>query len=296
MTRAAPLPRLLLAIATPFDASGEVDLDRFEALLERYIALGVPGFVTSSGTGMHVYLTREESEALTQTACRVARGRAAIVAQTSALPVNEVLARSQSAAAAGADGLMVLPPFFEGPTDDDGVYDFYAGLDDIGCPVIGYNVPDQVGVAISPDLLTRLSGLQNFYSVKDSSGDAAGQLRLLRTGQRIINGCDPLALAALRTGVAGLIWGGANFAPRSCLALVQAADAGDWSEAEAIWTRLEAAMLHIWAGDYVPSVYAAAAHLGYDFGTPRAPLRALEKDKERALFDTLEPLTAYEKE
>ena len=289
------LPRLLLAIATPFDERGQVDLPRFERLLARYIDLGIPGFVVSSGTGMHVYLSRDESQSLIEAAVRVAAGRAQIVAQTSALPVAEVHARSKDAASAGADGLMVLPPFFEGPGDDLGLFEFYACLDDIGLPVIGYNVPDQVGVAISPDLLTRLSGLTNFYSVNDSSGDVAGQLRLIRTGKPVINGCDPMALIALRSGVAGLIWGGANFAPRSCMALVAAAERGDWVEAEAVWARLEPAMLHIWGDDYVPTVYAAAAYMGFDFGVPRMPLRALSKEKLGPLHSALEPLVGHEK-
>lgn len=286
--------KLWQAIATPFDANGQVDFDRFAKLLERYIGLGMPGFVVSSGTGLHVYLTREDSQRLIETAVQVSAGRAEIIAQTSALPMAEVHARSGDAAKAGADGLMVLPPFFEGPTDDDGIYDFYASLNDIGLPIIGYNVPDQVGVAITADLLERLAGLSHFYSVKDSSADITAQMRLLRTGLPVINGCDPMALMALRNGVAGLIWGAANFAPRSCLGLLNAANAGDWDEAQAIWNCLEPAMLHIWNGPYVPSVYAAAAHTGYDFGASCPPLKALKNDE--ALLRALAPLTAYEKE
>ena len=125
-------PGLNLAVTTPFDSDGRVDLDGLEAHLERYIAAGVDGFVLSSGTGMHVYLSREESDALVARGAKIIAGRAKVIVQTSALIVEDVVARTRHAADCGADGVMVLPPFFEGPTDDEGVLDFYTAAADGG--------------------------------------------------------------------------------------------------------------------------------------------------------------------
>ena len=94
-----------------------------------------------------------------------------------------------------------------------------------------------------------------------------------------MNGADPLMPYALFAGAAGLIWGGANFAPRTCVALVRAAAQRRWDDARAIWRLLEPAMNLIWQGDYVQSVYAAAEITGYGAGQPRRPLRALAPDK-----------------
>lgn len=289
-------PGLNLAVTTTFDAGGRIDFAALEEHLEKYIAAGVDGFVLSSGTGMHVYLSREDSDALVARAAKIIAGRAKVIVQTSALLVEDVVARTRHAAEHGADGVMVLPPFFEGPTDDDGVLAFYEAAGEGGLPIIGYNVPQAVGVAISPGLFRRLREIPNFHTAKDSSGDLAAQSDLIRTGLPVMNGADPLVPYALLAGARGLIWGGANFAPRTCLALVRAADAHRWDEVREIWRSLEPAMNLIWQGDYVQSVYAAAEITGYGAGQPRRPLRALDPAKVDALRAALGDLVARERE
>ncbi len=291
---AFPFPGLNLAIATPFDAEGKVDYGRLEQNIERYLALGVPGFVLSSGTGMHVYLTKEESKELVQRGAKIINGRAKVIAQTSALLTADVVERTKFVADCGADGVMVLPPFFEGPTDDEGIIDFYTEVAAAGLPVIGYNVPHAVGVTVTPELLTALCAIPNFCAVKDSSGDLGKQTSLIRTGLPVMNGADHLVPFALWSGAGGLIWGGANFAPRTALALVAAATAGDWAKAKEIWSVLEPAMSLIWDGDYVQSVYAAAALTGYGAGSPRKPLRALPAERIEIIRTTLGDLIQRE--
>ena len=286
---------LNLALATPFDADGKIDFSRLEANIERYLAVGVRGFVLSSGTGMHVYLSQDEAQQLIARGARIINGRAKIIAQTSALMAEDVVVRTRRAADAGADGVMVLPPFFEGPTDDDGIVSFYAEVAAAGLPVIGYNVPHAVGVEITPQLFSRLGEIPGFLSVKDSSGNLGAQAALVRTGLPVMNGADLLVPYAMYAGCQGLIWGGANVAPKTCLAVVTAAMDGRWAEARAIWSRLEPIMALIWAGDYVQSVYAAAELTGYGAGQPRKPLRSLPPDRVAAISDAIGALIAFEK-
>jgi len=139
-----------LALMTPFQADGQIDHDRLDSLIEQYLAAGIRSFVLSSGTGMHVYLSRQESMDLVARGCKRINGRAKVIVQTSALMLDEVVERTRHAADCGAQGVMVLPPFFEGPTDDDGIVAFYADVARAGLPVIGYNVPQAVGVEITP--------------------------------------------------------------------------------------------------------------------------------------------------
>lgn len=287
-------PGLNLALATPFKPDGSLDLARLEQNIERYLAAGVTGFVLSSGTGMHVYLSEAEAQQVIAQGCRLIDGRARVIAQTSALRVEDVVARTKAARDAGADGVMVLPPFFEGPTDDAGIVAFYAEVCAAGLPLIGYNVPHAVGVEITPDLYRQLATIPGFASVKDSSGDLAAQAALIRTGLPVMNGADPLVPYAMLAGTAGLIWGGANFAPKTCLAVVRAAMAGQWAEARDLWRPLEAVMTLIWAGDYVQSVYAAAEITGYGAGQPRKPLRPLDPAKLHALHAALADLAERE--
>lgn len=295
MTTPFAFPGLNLALATPFDDAGRVDLDRMEQNIERYLAAGIEGFVLSSGTGMHVYLSPDEAGQVIARGARVINGRARVIAQTSALMTGDVVTRTRQAADAGADGVMVLPPFFEGPTDDDGIVDFYAEVAGAGLPVIGYNVPHAVGVEITPDLYRKLAQIPGFASVKDSSGDLAAQASLIRTGLPVMNGADALVPYALLAGASGLIWGGANIAPRACLAVVQAATEGRWADARAAWARLEPIMALIWSGDYVASVYAAAELTGHGAGSPRKPLRGLPGDRIAAIREALGDLIQTER-
>lgn len=284
-----------LAITTPFDHQGKPDLERLEALLEQYLAAGVSSFVLSSGTGMHVYLTGKESQSVIARGAKVINGRAKIIVQASALLTEDVLNRVRFARDCGADGVMVLPPFFEGPTDDEGIIDFYQEIASGGLPIIGYNVPQAVGVAITPDLLRKLCEIPEFIAVKDSSGDLAQQEALIRTGLPVMNGADALVPYALFAGASGLIWGGANFAPRAAVEIAREAQAGNWSAVQEIWQFIAPAMSLIWQGDYVQSVYAAAEILGYGAGQPRKPLARLPQHKLAILQAALEPLQAYEK-
>lgn len=283
-----------LAITTPFDSLGKIDYARFEQLLERYIAAGVHGFVLSSGTGMHVYLSKDESKELVAFGSKIINGRARVIAQTSALLADEVVERTRHAKECGADGVMVLPPFFEGPTDDQGIIDFYSAVSEAGLPIIGYNVPQAVGVEVTPSLFKQLSKIPNFVSVKDSSGDLAAQASLVRTGLPTMNGADPLVPYALFAGAAGLIWGGANMAPKTCVALVNAAAERKWDDVQEIWKSLAPVMSLIWQGDYVQSVYAGAEIMGYGAGNPRRPLARLAEDKLGALREALAPLIERE--
>ncbi|UXN66812.1 dihydrodipicolinate synthase family protein (plasmid) [Phyllobacterium sp. A18/5-2] len=289
-----PFPGLNLALTTPFDAEGRIDFGRLEENLERYLALGIPGFVLSSGTGMHVYLSKEESKQLVQRGSKIINGRAKIVAQTSALLSQDVVERTRHAADCGVDGVMVLPPFFEGPTDDQGIIDFYVEVAKAGLPVIGYNVPQAVGVEVSPSLLKHLGDIPGFCAVKDSSGDLGKQASLMRTGLAVMNGADHLVPYALYAGCSGLIWGGANIAPRTCLALVAAASERKWVEAREIWSVLEPVMSLLWDGDYVQSVYAAAELTGYGAGSPRKPLRGLSSERIEAVKAVLGDLAKRE--
>ncbi|GGF47147.1 dihydrodipicolinate synthase family protein [Aliidongia dinghuensis] len=289
-----PFPGLNLAVATPFDSEGRIDFARLERNIERYIAAGVRGFVLSSGTGMHVYLSTEESKSLVKRGAKIINGRAKIIAQTSALLVEDVVERTRYAADCGADGVMVLPPFFEGPTDHQGIVDFYTEVAKAGLPVIGYNVPQAVGVAVTPSLLNELSDIPGFCAVKDSSGDFVKQAALIRTGRPVMNGTDPLMLFALYAGCSGAIWGGAGFAPRTCVALFEAARARNWEAARDIWTSLEPVMSLICERDYVQSVYAAVELTGYGAGHPRKPLRGLPADRIEALRGALGGLAERE--
>lgn len=289
----ADLSGINLALQTPFKTDGALDYDRALELIDIYLDCGVQGILLSSGTGQHVYLTEEECNQLFEQGARRIGGRAKVLCQTSALNQDEVIRRSRRAQDLGAEALMILPPFFEGPTDEDGVLRFYEAIDrEVSVDIIGYNVPAATGVEIGAALFGRLLELDNFAYVKDSSGDFSKQQLLIATGGKVLNGCDTLVPYALLAGAVGGIWGGANFVPREAVRLYELIRAGKAEEALTLWKSILPAMACCWFGDYVPMVHAACRIMGFDGGRLRAPLREADPKAMAELEAALAPVKA----
>ena len=287
----ADLKGINLAMQTPMHDDGSIDYARWEALIDTYIDCGVQGLVLGAGTGQHPYLSADECCRLYEIGAKRVDGRCHLICQTSALVVDEVIERSKHAQGLGADALMILPPYLEGPEDDDGLFEFYRQVDrEVEIGVIGYNIPQTTGIGISIDLFQRLNQLDRFAYIKDSAGDLTMHQEYLATGHKVLNGCDPTTLYALIAGADGCIWGGANYMPRECVRLYRLVADGDLSGARALWRRMLPSLLYIWRGYYIPKVKAACRLRGFDGGSVRAPLRNLDPASERDLASCLEYL------
>jgi 4-hydroxy-tetrahydrodipicolinate synthase len=280
-----------LAMQTPMDADGSIDYARYEELIDLYIDAGVHGLVLGAGTGQHPYLTHQECNRLYELGARRIDGRCNLICQTSALVFDELVERSKHAQGLGADALMILPPYLEGPEDDDGLFAFYEAIDaSIEIDIIGYNIPQATGIGISVDLFKRLNQIEHFNYLKDSAGDLILQQEYLATGHRVMNGCDPNTVFSFIAGAPGCIWGGANYMPRESVALFELVASGDITGAMELWSRMIPSLLYIWRGNYVPKVKAASRLRGFDGGGVRAPLQDLSASEEQELVACLEPL------
>ena len=280
-----------LAMQTPMHADGSIDYARWEELIDLYIDTGVHGLVLGAGTGQHPYLTRDECERLYELGARRIDGRCKLICQTSALVQDEVIQRSLHAQGLGADALMILPPYLEGPEDDDGLFAFYEAIDArVKTDIIGYNIPQTTGIGISVELFKRLNQLEHFNYIKDSAGDLTTHQEYLATGFKVLNGCDPNTVFAFIAGAQGCIWGGANYMPRESVQLYDLVVSGDVAGAMALWSRMIPSLLCIWRGNYIPKVKAASRQRGFDGGSVRAPLAELSTDELRELAASLEPL------
>lgn len=287
----ANLRGINLAMQTPFNQDGSIDYKRWDHLLDQYLDTGMHGFVLSSGTGQHAYLTEEECNKLFTTGVKRINGRASITAQTSALNLQEVIRRSKAAQDAGADALMILPPFFEGPKHDDGIFAFYEAVcKEVSIDVIGYNIPAATGIELTPALYTRLMALDNFNFIKDSSGDLLKQQALLACGGQILNGADPIAPFSFMIGTSGTIWGCANIFPREAVKLFDLIEAGKHQEGLKLWETMFPIVLYCWQNDYIPAVKAAARQMGFDGGTVRAPVCEVGSAEEAKIAEALKSL------
>jgi 4-hydroxy-tetrahydrodipicolinate synthase len=205
--------------------------------------------------------------------------------------MDEVIRRSKHAESIGADALMILPPYLEGPTDDDGLFNFYKDIDAaVGIDIIGYNIPQNTGISVSVELLQRLSTLKNFNWIKDSAGDLTVHQEYLATTASVLNGCDTTTVYALMAGTKGVIWGGANYMPREAVQLYDLVTAGKHAEALALWKKMLPSLLFIWRTHYTPSVLRAAHLRGYGTGNVRKPLAKLTAEQDKALQEAIAPL------
>ena len=280
-----------LAMQTPMFEDGSIDYLRWEELIDIYIDCGVQGLVLGAGTGQHPYLTQSECNRLYELGTKRIDGRCHIIGQTSALNVDEVIERSHHAEGLGADALMILPPYLEGPEDDDGLFEFYRSIDaEISTDIIGYNIPQTTGIGISVDLLKRLNKLTNFNYIKDSAGDMTTHQNYLQTGCKVLNGADPTTVFALMAGATGTIWGGANYMPKECVQLYQLVAAGDFNAAMDLWATMIPSLLYIWSGNYIAKVKTACRLRGFEGGSVRRPLTPLSADEEKILASSLESL------
>ena len=287
----ATLSGINLAMQTPMHADGSIDYARWEELIDLYIDAGAHGLVLGAGTGQHPYLTRQECNQLYEVGAKRIDGRCHLICQSSALVLDEVLERSKEAQGLGADALMILPPYLEGPEDDDGLFSFYETIDgEVETDIIGYNIPQTTGIGISVDLFKRLNQLEHFNYIKDSAGNMATHQEYLATGYNVLNGCDPNTVFAFIAGAQGCIWGAANYMPHEAVRLYELVASGDIAEAMDLWSRMIPSLLYVWSGNYVPRIKAASRLRGFDGGSVRAPLQNLSPEEERELAGRLEPL------
>lgn len=287
----ADLKGINLAMQTPFNDDGSINTAIFEELIDRYIDAGVHGLVLGAGTGQHPYLTESECNNLYEIGAKRINGRCNIICQTSALNMDEVIRRSKHAEGVGANALMILPPYFEGPSDDDGLFEFYREIDGaIDIDIVGYNIPQATGISVSTDLLKRLIQIKNFAYIKDSAGDFTVHQEYLQVTPGVLNGADTTTLYALMAGTKGVIWGGANYMPVEAVKLYELVAGGRFGEALALWKRMLPSLLFIWRGPYTPSVLRASQLRGYGNGNLRRPLAKLTADQEAELRRSLEAL------
>lgn len=287
----ADLAGVNLAMQTPFNDDGSINLGEWERLIDAYIDAGVHGLVLGSGTGQHPYLTEAEANKLYETGIKRVDGRCNVICQSSALNMDEVIRRSKHAQDNGADAIMVLPPYLEGPSDDDGIFEFYRVLDDaVSIDIVGYNIPQATGLAVSPNLLERLAELKNYNYIKDSGGDLFVHQQYLQSKCKVLNGADTIALYAFMGGSVGAIWGAANYMPHEAVALYDHVAAKDYAAALALWQKMLPSLLYAWGNEYAQCVLTASKHRGYGTGNVRAPLRPIPQAKQEAMIKTLEPL------
>lgn len=267
---------MCVPLVTPFTKDGEnVDEGALRNHIDWMIESGVDIVLACGGTGEFAYLRDAERRRVAEITCKHAAGRADIFVQTSAINTADAIENSKAAVDMGADAIMVLPPYFEGPSMDGVMWHYEKIARAVPLPIVVYNIPQHTNIDITPEIFSRLLKIDNIQYIKDSTASLVRIQQLVATGGKIFNGGDPIAFQGLLAGCTGCIWGAINAMPRETVELYRLVTADRLSQALALWQRLLPAQLFFWSHDYNPSIKAAANLAGRNVGDCRKPQQPL---------------------
>ncbi|MFJ5830467.1 4-hydroxy-tetrahydrodipicolinate synthase [Streptomyces sp. NPDC093089] len=287
MTPVRPFGRALCAMITPFAPSGALDLDAAAELAVRLVAEGCDGLVLSGTTGESPTTSDAEKAALVR-AVRAAVGPGpSVVAGVGTSDTGHTVELARQAERAGADGLLVVTPYYSRPPQAAVEAHFLKVADATGLPVMVYDIPGRTGTRVEPATMLRLAAHPRIAAVKDCAYDLLGSARVIAEGGlAYYSGSEELNLPLYAVGGAGYVSTVANVAPRQLRAVLDAFDAGDTAGAARLNARL-LPLVELMMNAGLPGTVTAKALLG---GPVREPLQPADReavDGLRAAYEAL---------
>ncbi len=223
-----------VALVTPFK-KGKVDFDAFQNLVEWHIASGTHGLVPCGTTGETPTLSESEHKSLIKACVEATKGRVPVIAGAGSNSTEKSVDLARFADKSGADGILVVTPYYNKPTQE-GLFQHYKAINDAcGLPLILYNVPGRTGIDISVETVIRCAALKHVAGIKDASIDLSRPLQLrvaLGDGFIQLSGEDATVASYLAQGGHGCISVTANVAPGVCAELHNAWQKKDWKNFE----------------------------------------------------------------
>ena len=277
------------ALITPFTEDG-VDFPALERLIEYQIESGIDSLVVLGTTGEAATLTDEEYEDVAEFALKKIAGRVKAILGTGSNCTRKAVEKSRYAESIGADGLLVVTPYYNKCTQN-GLVKYYEDVcSAVNIPVLCYNVPARTGVNILPRTMERIADIPNMYGIKEACGNMeqiCETARLIRGKCALYSGDDNLNLAMLSIGSSGLISVASNIAPKEVGDVARLYFAGENDKAIALQERLLPLIDAMFTEVNPIPVKTAASLIG--FGTPyvRPPLTVLEDGHRADMIKTL---------
>tara|TARA_B100000686_G_scaffold349623_1_gene443456 strand:- start:1128 stop:2042 length:915 start_codon:yes stop_codon:yes gene_type:complete len=226
----------LVAIITPF-RNGRFDQGAFRTLIEFQIANGTKGIVPCGTTGESATLDHAEHEEVIGVAVDTCKGRVPVLAGTGSNSTREAIYLTQAAEKAGADGALLITPYYNKPTQE-GLYEHFSSVaKETGLPIILYNVPGRTSVNMQPATVQRLAEIRNVKGIKEASGSLtqiSEIISLCGDDFTLLSGDDPLLFPILAIGGKGVISVTANILPDKVAKMCVAATTGEYEIARKI--------------------------------------------------------------
>ena len=277
----------LVAMVTPFH-DGRVDEAKLRELVEFHVANGTDGLVPCGTTGESPTLTHEEHKRVVEIVIHQARGRIPVVAGTGSNSTAEAIEMTQHAARAGADGALLVTPYYNRPTQP-GLYAHFRAIAEAApdLPLIVYNIQGRTAVNVETETLARLAQIPNIVGVKEASGSLDQMTAvILACGPdfTVLSGDDNLTLPLMAVGGRGVISVVANFLAREVSDVTHAALEGDWKRARDLHLKLYPVCKAMFIETNPIPVKEAMAMLGMiraEWRLPMCPMTEANREKLR---------------
>lgn len=258
---------------TPFDEAGAVNVAALRAFVEWQIGQGIHGLIPLGSTGEFLSLSDDEHVLVAETVIRQAAGRVPVLVGTGAEDTREVVRRSRRAEALGADGVMIIPPFYCTPTEDELFAHYRAVGEAIGIPIMVYNNPTTANVDLTPPIIARLAQIENCRYVKESTLEVTRVRDIIRLcGERMTVFGGILGFESFVEGAQGWVAVASNVAPGPLARLFTlVADEERIAEARALSLAMLPLIEFVGGQRYVAGTKALLAAMGFPAGDPRPP-------------------------
>ncbi|MEM6618057.1 MAG: 4-hydroxy-tetrahydrodipicolinate synthase [Pseudomonadota bacterium] len=273
-----------VALITPFK-DGQVDDGALKRLVDWHVSEGTHGLVPVGTTGESPTLSHEEHEHVVRTVVSHAAGRVPVIAGAGSNNTAEALRFTRFAKDVGADGALVVTPYYNKPTQR-GLIAHFTALDEVGIPIIIYNIPPRSVIDMVPDTMGHLAQLPNIVGVKDATGDLARvSWQRIACGRDFIqlSGEDATAHGFNAQGGVGCISVTANVAPGLCAQMQEACLAGDYSRALDLQDKLMPLHKAVFTEPGLVGAKYGAAKLGHCEPDVRLPLTGLTETTAAAM-------------
>jgi 4-hydroxy-tetrahydrodipicolinate synthase len=277
-----------VALVTPF-RDGAVDEAALRRLVESHVEQGTDCISPCGTTGESPTLSHDEHERVIAIVCEQAAGRIRVMAGTGSNSTSEAIRLTRRAREAGADGVLMVAPYYNKPMQDGFIAHFEAVAEAVDIPIVLYNIPGRTAKNMEPETICRLGEVPHIVAIKESTGsmDQASQI-LAGSELTVLSGDDSLTLPLLAIGGSGVVSVVGNLVPRDVRALISAWRERNVAEAQRWHLRLFPLcrdMLSL-ATNPIP-VKAALQVLGRDSGEVRLPLTPLTAAQQKSLTQTL---------
>ena len=276
-----------VALVTPFKDNGEINYEKLEELLEEQIAEGTDAIISCGTTGESSTMTHEEHIEVVRYTCQVVKGRIPVVAGTGSNCTREAIHLSQEAQKAGADGLLLVTPYYNKATQKGLIAHYTSIAESVKIPILLYHIPGRTGVTMKPEsIVTLCREVSNIVGVKEASGNFSSIATMMSMADGSIDlysGNDDQIVPLLAMGGKGVISVLSNVAPRQTHELCQAFFDGDVKKS--LKLQLDAVPLVsqlFYEVNPIP-VKAAMNLMGKNVGVLRMPLTEMEPANQKNL-------------